>query len=373
MNVLFLSVTAGGGHNTCAKAVDDYLKSRDVKTYILDVYGYIHKMLGKTVSEVYSFSITKTPKLFGTLYDFEENNSAGICNLMDNVNRIACKKITEFINENHIDAVICTHVFGGQLMTRLKRKGKVDVFTVGIITDYTIHPHWEDTNLNYYVIADEGLVRQAVERGIPKEKLLPIGIPLNLKYSQHIDRAEARKMLGFDPEKPLIFLIMGSMGYGNISASVTELDRLDYDYQIAIVCGNNKRAKTNLSKKTFKKNVEIYGFVDNVDLFLDAADLIITKPGGLTTTESLAKNVPMIFVDPIPGQEAKNVEFLLNNGLGIYVTKNYGLADAIDQLFRFPQRLDEIRTAIKRIAKPDSAKVLGDLVLNSANFGENNK
>ncbi len=363
MNILFLSVTAGGGHNTCARAVNDYLTQQGAKTYILDVYGYINKMLGKTVSEVYSFSISKTPKLFGSLYELEENNTAGICNLMDKINKLAGKKITEFINEYHIDAVICTHVFGGQLMTRLKRKGKVDVFTVGIVTDYTIHPHWEDTNLNYYVIADEGLIRQATNRGIPREKLLPIGIPLNLKYSQHQDPAEAKKKLGFDPEKPLIFLMMGSMGYGNISESVSILDRLEYDFQIAIVCGNNKRAKTNLSRKILKKDVKIFGFVDNVDEFLDASDLIITKPGGLTTTEALAKNVPMIFVDPIPGQEAKNVEFLVNNGLGIYVTKNYGLSDALDQLFRFPQRLDEIRNSIKRIAKPDSARVLGDLVL----------
>lgn len=363
MNVLFLSVTAGGGHNTCARAVNDYLKEQGANTYILDVYGYINKMLGKTVSEIYSFSIAKTPKLFGTLYDIEENTTAGICNLMDNVNRLACKKITEFINEHNISAVICTHVFGGQLMTRLKRKGKVDVFTVGIVTDYTIHPHWEDTNLDYYVIADEGLMRQSIERGLPKEKLLPIGIPLSLKYAVSSESTQAKAKLGFETQKPLVFLMMGSMGYGNITSSVEELDNLNYDIQIAIVCGNNKRAKTNLSKKTFKKDIKIFGFVDNVDEFLDAADVLITKPGGLTTTEALAKGVPMIFVDPIPGQESKNVEFLINHGIGIYVTKNYSLSDAIDQLFRFPSRREELKNAIKRISKPYATKTLGDMVL----------
>lgn len=367
MNVLFLSVTAGGGHNSCARAINDYLTEQGANTYILDVYGYIHKMLGKTVSDVYSFSISKTPRLFGTLYNLEENNNAGICSLMDNINRLACKKISEFINHKKIDAVICTHVFGGQLMTRLKRKGKVDVFTVGIVTDYTIHPHWEDTNLNYYVVADDGLMRQAVERGIPKEKILPIGIPLDLKYSQKRDKSEAKKKLGFDPEKPLVFIIMGSMGYGDMSTVVTDADRTDYDYQIAIVCGNNKRAKNNLSKKKYKKNVQIYGFIDNVDEFMDAADYIVTKPGGLTTTEGLVKGLPLIFVDPIPGQEVKNVEFLVNNGVGIYVTKNYSFADAMDQLFRFPQRREEMCRAIERLAKPLSAKTLGDIVLSQEN------
>ena len=135
MNVLFLSVTAGGGHNSCAKAIEDYIKSRGANTYILDIYGYIHKMLGKTVSDVYSFSISKTPKLFGTLYEIEEQSSAGICSLMDNVNRLACKKIVEFIEENKIDAIITTHVFGGQLITRLKRKKKIKVQSYGVVTD----------------------------------------------------------------------------------------------------------------------------------------------------------------------------------------------------------------------------------------------
>ena len=363
MKVLFLSVTAGNGHNTCAKAIDDYLKSQGVQTYILDVYGYISEMLGKTVSEVYSFSISKTPKLFGTLYNMEETNNAGICSLMDKVNKLASKKITEFIKENNIDAVITTHVFGAQLITRLKRKKKIDSFSVGVVTDYTLHPHWEHTNLDYYVIADEGLVRQAVERGIPREKLLPIGIPLNMKYSQRGDKKEAKQKLGFDPEKPLVFIMMGSMGYGNMSSMVADVDKVEYDFQVAIVCGNNKRAKNQLEKKMFGKSVKVFGFVNNVDEFMDAADYIITKPGGLTVTESLAKCLPMIYVDPIPGQEIKNVDFLINHGIGIYVTKNYSIADALDQLFRFPERREDIVKAIERISKPDAAKILGDLVI----------
>ncbi len=363
MNVLFLSVTAGGGHNSCAKAVEDYIKSRGANTYILDIYGYIHKMLGKTVSEVYSFSISKTPKLFGTLYEIEEQSSAGICSLMDNVNRLACKKIVEFIDENKIDAVITTHIFGGQLITRLKRKKKINIQSYGVVTDYTLHPHWEDTNLDYYILADEGLLRQAIERGIPEEKLLPIGIPLDLKYARSINKKEAKEKLGFDPEKPLIFIMMGSMGHGNINSILNDVVRLYYDYQVAIVCGNNKRAKNRLLKKEFKKSVKIYGFINNVDEFMDAADYIITKPGGLTVTEALAKNLPMIFVDPIPGQEVKNVEFLVNNGVGIYVTKNYSVADAIDLFYHFPERRNELVECINRLSKPLAAKTLGDIVI----------
>ncbi len=363
MNVLFLSVTAGGGHNSCARAVDDYLKNHGAKTYFLDIYGYINKTLGKTVSEIYSFSISKTPKLFGTLYDIEEINSVGICSLMDKVNRLACKKIYDFITDKNIDAIVTTHVFGAQLITRLKKKKKLTIKSYGVVTDYTLHPHWEDTNLDYYVLAEESLVRQATERGIPKSKLLPIGIPLDLKYSKKIPKEEAKKELGFNSKLPLVFIIMGSMGHGNISEILTAVDSLEYDYQVALVCGNNKRAKTNLSKKTFRKDIKIYGFIDNVDVFMDAADFIITKPGGLTVTESLAKKLPMLYINPIPGQETKNVEFLTACGVGIYVSKNYTIADAIDLLFRFPERREEMIRCIERVSKPLAAKTLGDMLL----------
>ncbi len=364
MKVLFLSVTAGNGHNSCASAIQDYFKEQGVETFILDIYGYINKMLGKTVSEVYSFSISRAPKLYGKLYNIEEVNKMGICSMMDNINRLASKKIAEFISENSIDTVIATHVFGGQLITRLKRKKKIDVFSVGVVTDYTIHPHWENTNLDYYVLADGGLVRQAVARGIPEEKLLPIGIPLNMKYSIKRDKAESKKQLGFDPEKPLVFIIMGSMGYGNMSSVIKDVDKGAHDYQVVIVCGNNKRMQNKLSKMEFSKDIKILGFVSNVDEIMDAADCIITKPGGLTVTESLAKGLPMIYMDPIPGQEVKNVEFLVNNGAGIYVTKNFSLPDALDQFFRFPERKKEMQVCVNRLSKPDAAKTLGDFIIN---------
>ncbi|MDP4118913.1 MAG: glycosyltransferase [Bacillota bacterium] len=369
MKVLFLSVTAGNGHNSCAKAIEDYLSQHGAETYILDIYSYISKILGKTVSEIYDFSISKAPKLYGKLYDIEGENKAGICSIMDKINRLVGKKITEFINENEIDMVVATHIFGGQLITRLKKKGKIDVFTIGVVTDYTIHPHWENTNLDYYVTADEGLTRQAVERGIPEEKILPIGIPLNLKYSVKRDKRESKIKLGFNPDKPLVFIIMGSMGYGNMTSVIKDVDKGNYDYQIVIVCGNNKRAKSNIEKREFLKEVKVYGFVDNVDEIMDCADCIITKPGGLTVTESLAKGLPMIYMDPIPGQEIKNVEFLVNNGAGIYVTKNYSLPDALDQFFRFPERRGEMQVCVNRLAKPDATKTLGDFILNYKNKG----
>lgn len=373
MKVLFLSVTAGNGHNSCANAIKDYLEEKGEQTYILDIYGYINKMLGKSVSEIYNFSIAKIPKVFGTLYDIEEHNKVGVCSLMDNINRLACKKINDFIKENGIDTIVTTHVFGGQLITRLKRKKKIDVLSIGVVTDFTLHPHWENTRLDYYVIPDEGLMRQCVKRGLKEETLLPIGIPLNLKYSKHRDKRESKIKLGFNPDKPLVFVMMGSMGHGNISAIISEADSSNCDYQLAIVCGNNKRAKTRLEKRSFNKECKIYGFVDNVDEFMDAADCIITKPGGLTVTESLAKCLPMIYVDPIPGQELKNVDFLVNNGAGIYVTKNYTLTDALDQFFRYPERRDEMKICVERLSKPLAAKTLGDFILSNLDKTTNNK
>ena len=363
MKVLFLSVTAGNGHNSCANAIDKCLKDRGIETYILDIYGYVNKMLGKTVSEIYSFGISKAPKIYGTIYNMEEDAKLSIGAVMDNINRLATKKIYEFIKENEIDTIITTHVFGGQLITRLKRKKKIDIFSVGVVTDYTIHPHWEKTNLDYYVIADEGLSRQCVEKGIPEKKLLPIGIPLDTKYSVKRDKKEMKKRLGFNPEKNLVFIIMGSMGYGNIFSVIKQIDKTDVDVNVAVCCGNNKRAKSLVDRSAHKKNFTTYGFISNVDRLMDAADCIITKPGGLSVTESLSKKLPMIFVDPIPGQEYRNVEFLVNNGVGLYTTKSFTVEDALNIYFNDSERRTEIKSAVERLSKPDAVKNIGDFVI----------
>lgn len=361
MKVLFLTVSTGQGHTSSARAIEKYLNDRGVETFFLDVYGYISPRLCKAVSKIYLFAAGKTPRFYGRQYDREDMGETGWVDIVAELNKIIKNKFVEFIKENEIDAVIATHLFAAQILTLIK--DHIDVKTLGIVTDYTLHPKWENTQLDYYVIADKSLIPLARRKGIEKEKLLPLGIPVDMKFSVSRDKKEAKEELGFEPEKPLVYVMMGSMGYGNIFSVIKEIDKAETDCNVAVCCGNNKRAKTLIDRSYHRKNFKTYGFISNVDRIMDAADCIITKPGGLSVTESLSKKLPMIFVDPIPGQEYRNVEFLVNNGAGLYTTKTFTVEDALNIYFNDNERRNEVKNAVERLSKPNAAKDIGEFVI----------
>ena len=199
---------------------------------------------------------------------------------------------------------------------------------------------------------------------IAKEKLLPFGIPTDKKFTVKGDKDAARKKLGFTKDK-VIFVMMGSMGYGNLDTIIDEIDGCDIDFEVAVACGNNAKARDMILAKNLKHKFHAYGFINNVDEFMDAADCIISKPGGLSVTESMAKNLPMILVDPIPGHEDRNVEFLVNNGVALYVWNLYGLGSAINLFYNNDVRRHELLTALSRVAKPGAVSDLGSFILAS--------
>jgi len=188
--------------------------------------------------------------------------------------------------------------------------------------------------------------------------MLPFGIPIKAKFSKSIDKYHARKQLGLDLHKLTILLMSGSMGYGHIDDSIEMLDKLDLDFQVIVVCGNNKRMYKKVKDLQTKKRFDIYGYVDNVDEMMDAADCIITKPGGITSSEALAKGLPMIMVNPIPGHEMRNAEFMLNNGLALFATKTFPLDEAVFSLFKHPERISFLRSTIELYERRDSTEKL---------------
>lgn len=361
MRVLFLTVSTGHGHTSSARAIEKYLNDQGTETFFLDVYGYISPRLCNAISKIYLFAAGKTPRFYGRQYDHAEMGKTGWVELVAELNHIIKNKFVKYIIDNKIDVVIASHLFAAQILTMIK--DQTDVKTLGIVTDYTIHPKWENTQLDFYVLADKSLVPLARRKGIEQQKLLPFGIPVDMKFSISRDKAEAKKELGFEDDKPLVFVMMGSMGYGNIFSVIREIDKVSADFNVAVCCGNNKRAKSLIDRAAHKKHFKTYGFISNVDRLMDAADCIITKPGGLSVTESLSKNLPMIFVDPIPGQEYRNVEFLVNNGVGLYTTRTFTVEDALNIYFNDSERREEIENAVKRLSKPDAVKNIGDFVL----------
>ena len=362
MNLLILTVTAGHGHNQTAKAISDFAQSHGHNAPVLDAIEYINPILKDTLNKAYLFSTSVSPKAYGTLYKIVENKEATdwVLSPQNVTTALFSQKIVKFIKTFRPDAIICTHVFAALMVSSLKEKG-IDAPTYGIVTDYTLHPYWNETNIDYYVIPNEFLSYQTVLKGIKKEKILPFGIPISSKFNKKMDKAMAREILNLD-NKPTILMMSGSMGYGNMIKLLEAVCSVPFDFQVITVCGNNKNLKKKIDKKSFNKKVYNYGFTDKVDNFMDAADIIITKPGGLTVSEALAKELPMVLTNPIPGHEFRNREFLVNMGAAAADSKTYFLDEIIAQLFENPKRLEIMRESIKLIRKPEAAKTLIDFI-----------
>jgi len=369
VKVLFLSVTAGHGHNQAAKAGMECLRARNIDCVMLDTFEYINPVLSESIARAYLISTKFTPAVYGKLYRLGEKLEKSDDKLYIGkiINSLLSRKLIVFLNEYDPDVIVCTHIFSAQIISHLKEKG-LPCKTIGIITDFTIHPFWEDTDLDYYVTASSLLNLQAKKKGISLEKIKPIGIPILPKFVKKMEKTEARRVLGID-DKTTILIMSGSMGYGSVDEVIRKLDDMDMDFQIVSVCGNNAGLKKKIDLLNVKKKIFNYGFADNVDVMMDASDCILTKPGGLTVSETLAKCIPMILINPIPGQEDRNTEFLLNNGLAIKTSGTFPVDEAVYHLFNNDVRRKHMIEMMQVVGKPNAAYELADLIIQQGERG----
>ena len=359
MKVLVLSITAGQGHNATAKAICAYLESIGCEAEMLDTFNYVSRILGETVSKGYLITASKAKLAYKSAYRLAELRKKSKSDVSPTraTGTMMAKKLLGYISDYDPDVIICTHIFAGIILDVLKEKRETRAKCIGILTDFAFHPYWEEgLNLDYVVTPNELLTAQAMKKGFTKEQVLPLGIPIHPKFSKSVTKEEARARLGLDLTKRTVLLMSGSMGYGHIESTVNTLDAVPHDFQIITVCGNNAEAKARIDAMRTKKRILNFGFTDKVDLLMDASDCIITKPGGLTSSEALAKCLPMIIVNPIPGQEDRNTEFLVNNGAAMAVTATSPLDEVLYQFFVDPRRSEIMREAIKLISKPESTK-----------------
>lgn len=353
MRVLLLSVRAGYGHHSTAKAIMEYFEDNGHTCEMLDIFDYINHRLGNSIQDGYLLSTKYLAKTYGKAYGrlTQKDEPYDKHSILSILSRFVSKKLGRFVSEWKPDIIIGTHSYAGVCISILEDEGVISCPSFGIVTDFTVHPFWESTFLDYYVIPDELLGYEMKKKGIPAEKLLPFGIPIRKQFVSRSNKKEARGRLGIY-DLPTALVMMGSMGYGNIKNILSEMDSSPHDFQILCVCGSNKKIKAAVDENMWTKPVFTYGFVDNVDVMMDAADFIISKPGGLTTSETLAKGLPMIIMNPLPGQEDRNLNFLVNNGAAIMVNDTYSISEALNLMLDCPWRVALLEESVSRIGKP---------------------
>lgn len=368
MKAIIITTPLGNGHNAVAQALSTYLTEQHVENVVLDLYENIQPLLKDIISKGFYLSmksLTLVKDLASDIYDLNQKRDVTSEYSISHVqNQMLASKLNKVIAEFNPDLILCTQVYAAQVVDVLKEKGKITATAVGIITDFTVQSYWEDVEyFEYIVVGSELLSYQLKNRNIQPERVLPFGIPIAEKFSVKRSKEEACFLLGIDARPKNVLIMGGGMGFGNIDKYIEEIDKSDLDLQMIVVCGNNKNLYKKLHVKSTLKKMVVLEYVDNVDVLMDACDCILSKPGGITTSETLAKGLPMIMINQLPGVEDRNVEFLLNNGAALFSSKTFSIEEALHILLESPERQQTIQAAMKSLARPHSTKNLCDFLI----------
>ena len=387
--ILIMSASTGGGHNRAARAIKEELESRtidnmSIECEIVDSLKLVNNTMDKVISRGYEKSALYTPKAYGSVYRFSETTIASKNEFKTNpLTSLMARKFKHLLNESTPDLIIGTHPFPMIALSTLKKNNnihslsrsesfykstKVDIPPmISVLTDYTTHSTWIQNEIDYYIVGHEYVKELLVYEGVDSEKVKAFGIPVEKSFLSHRDRETVLTELGLSPEKLTVLLMGGSFGAGNIKETLEDLISIDRDFQILVITGRNEHLKDKLSKMLdstiHNKNICLLGYTNKMNDILASIDVLISKPGGLTTTEALLNDVPMIVPYFIPGQEEENLDFLTNCGAALRTTKKYSLPVLLKVLIDDPSRLDNLRKNIKSIRKFDSAVNISNLVV----------
>ncbi len=362
MNVLILTASTGGGHKRAAAAIEAKIKeiSPDTTVNVVDALEKIGKVYNKTVCEGYYLLATKTPKFYGTCYKITDRKNLIYKSVMRS-NSMMSNKLLKLFEQYKPDVVIACHAFVTTMISRLRKHGKTNVKAISLITDYDAHRTYFAPNIDAYVVAEPYMAKTLEQKyNIPAEKIYPYGIPILDKFSvPQVSKEEICKRERLDPSKRTILFMAGSFGVTGVTKFYEKLAQKKYDAQFIVITGKNAKLFEKIEALESKQNsgnkTKLLYFVDNVEDYMHISDLIITKPGGLTVTESLACHLPMAIYSAFPGQEKDNANFLVSQNVAILLDEDRGV-DQITELINEPEKLEQMKENCKRLAQPNSAE-----------------
>lgn len=309
MKILILSCGTGGGHNTAALAIQSNLQEKGIQADFIEYLDIINPKIRNRVNKIYLNSTKNNGKVFKVAYHLGElYQKTKLKSPVYRINTLNKKKLYEYIVNNHYNYVVTTHLFAAEALTAIKKQR--DIHFMAVATDYVSIPFWEETNPDYLVIPSKELEKDFVKRGINRNKLLPYGIPVAKEYIETYEKEEYKQKLKLDINKKYVLILTGSMGFGNVIEMVNELLKQIEDIVFMVSCGNNEKLLVEL-RKDYKEHERIIAipYTNQLDQYMKASEIILSKPGGLTTTEIATLNKPFIHTMPIPGCENYNANF----------------------------------------------------------------
>jgi processive 1,2-diacylglycerol beta-glucosyltransferase len=363
--VLFLSACVGEGHTAAAQAVSTALLERlpDARCEVVDSYRYASNVFHRVASNGYIGIVKLLPQLYKFAYDQAER-ATKISAFKTWLHRYTALNLRNYVSELRPDVVVCTHAFPCGVMSEYKREFADAPAVVGVVTDFVVHPFWIHRNIDRYSVATAAMRQTLVSRGVMPSRVVVTGIPIDARFATQTSKRRARQVIGVAPEATTLLLMGGGLGIGPLENALVAIDRLDAPVQTVVVVGKNPSLERRLREvaKTMRHRVKVVGFISNVYDYMRAADVLVSKPGGLTSSEALVAELPIIMLRPLPGQEERNTSYLEERGVGIRVERSRELTRALDRLLGSPSLLERMRRNARGLAHPDAAGAVASMI-----------
>ena len=363
--ILIFYASFGGGHLSAANSIKEYIENnyRVDEIKLVDCMAYVSKAVDKITTSAYNEIAKKAPWIWGKVYSKSE--SGVISNISQNSNKLFASKLNHLIGDFNPDLIISTHPFSSQMCAYLKKKNKLSTKVATVMTDYAPHKQWliGSDYINYYFVAHEGMKKSLINQGINEDRVFATGIPLSTKFLSHFNKEEILNYFGLLPnKKTILFFAGGKFGLGK--SKTYEMLRTfakEFDHiQVIAISGKNPKMKKNFEEIVHEYNkeesIKIIEYTNKVPELMSISDLVVTKPGGLTTTEALASGLPIIVINPIPGQEEENAEFLEENGLAIWIKNDNNLKEVLSKILGDTNLLQKMKINARLFAKKNSCK-----------------
>lgn len=354
--ILVLSVSAGAGHMRAAEAIRAYTdRSGVAEATHLDVMNFVSKTFRKLYTDFYITLVNRAPEIWGYLYKLadEAPQSGPMQKLRRGIERLNTRPLLKEIAAFKPDAIICTHFLPAEILARMARAGRLD-FPVWVqVTDFDLHRMWVHQGIAGYFAANDEVAFRMRAQGIDARRIHVTGIPIMPAFAQALDRGLCAQEFGLDPARTTVLLMGGGAGLGSMEAIAERLLALEGNFQLIVLAGKN--AETLAALRTLAarcpERLLPQGFTDKVERLMACADWVITKPGGLTTSECLAMGLPMIVNAPIPGQEERNADYLLEQGVALKAFDAVTLEYRVRYLLDHPAKVAEMRGKARALGR----------------------
>ncbi len=353
MKILVVYATAGAGHKKAAEAVYDALRLRCPETIYADVLAYTNKFYEASYASGYAFLIKHLPTVWALCFAVLNFRWIGPVMAVSRrlFNRINAAAFERYLKAEQFDYIISTHFLPNEVAGYLKRTGQIRSTVIGCVTDFDVHRIWLARGIDQYAVASDYTRDRIVSLGVRPDQVAVTGIPTHEKFSSHPDSGAVRDRLGLSRDRFTVLIAMGSFGFGPIERVVQAL----MGFQVMVVCGHNQKLYARLHHRAIE-GVTVFGLVNNMDELMAAADVMITKPGGLSISEALVAGLPLVFFSAIPGQEENNVRVLACQGVGASGLSIPGIAALLRQYQERPEVFTQAREQARRLGRPGSVK-----------------